>query len=132
MNFLVKIYWRGLCLGLLLALTSQSASAQLLPLGPARSYEFRTMTVYESSAKAYARLVFAPAFNEHTELELEGLNTLTADKARDNQRHNAEVVNQSLSQLSAAGWELIEVHSGSWVRDPSVQTTNYLFRKAKS
>lgn len=132
MRCIPKLGRGSIAIGLLLALSARPAAAQLLPpVGQTQPVDFMTVLVFESDAKSYARLLFAPAFNGRTEIALEGLNTLSIDKAFENQRQNAETLSCTLSELSAVGWELVEVHSLPWTRDKAILTTRYLLRRPR-
>lgn len=124
--------WRSLGVGLLLALASRPAAAQLIAPATARSYDFLTITVVESSTKSLAKLLLAPAFNGRTEIQLEAQSGFLSTTRLEHLRRNEEVLTQSLGELSAAGWELIQVASAPLITDKDVATTRYLLRKAKS
>lgn len=113
-------------------LASHPAQAQLLaPSAAARSYEFLHVTVTEATTDSQAKLLLSPAFNGRTEMQLEGLNAFLPAKRLELLRHNEEVVSQCLGELSAAGWELLQVYSVPLVVDKDVATTRYLFRKPR-
>jgi hypothetical protein len=123
---------RALGVGLLLIIGSPPATAQLLPAGHAQAYDFLTVTTIEAPTKKMAKLLFAPAFNGRTEIQLESIGALSAASLLEQLRHNNELLAQSLGELSAAGWELLQVSPAPFVGDKAVTTTRYLFRKAKS
>lgn len=124
--------WRALGLGLCLALGSQPAAAQLLAPTHNQTYTFLTVTALESSSKNMAKLLFTPAFNGHSELPLEPVGAFSSAAVLEQLRHNEEVVTQSLGELSAAGWELIQVMPTPFSPDKNVIATRYLLRKAKN
>jgi hypothetical protein len=124
--------WRALGVGLLLAIGSQPAAAQLLPSAKAQTYDFLTVTTIEASTKKMAKLLFAPAFNGRTEVQLETIGALSTASLLEQLRRNNELLTQNLSELSAAGWELIQVSPTPLTADKDVATTRYLLRKAKN
>ncbi|MDO7884813.1 hypothetical protein [Hymenobacter cheonanensis] len=124
--------WRALGMSLALALSSQLAAAQLLASTRGQAYDFLTVTAIESPTRNMAKLLFTPAFNGHTELQLDAVGAFSSATILDQLRHNEEVVTQSLGDLSAAGWELIQVATTPLAADKNVSTTRYLLRKAKS
>ncbi len=133
MHFLCPLGWRHLLLaGLLLLLGSRPAAAQLFAPTSARAYDFLTVTVIESPYTRESRLLFSPAFQGTTELTLEEVYNLSNDKYRDHLQLNTTLINQSLSDLSVAGWELIDVHTALFSPAPTPTVTRYLLRKAKS
>jgi hypothetical protein len=123
---------RALALVLLLALGSQSAAAQLLPSANAQKHDFMTLTSIEAPTKKMAKLLFAPAFNGHTEIQLRTVGALSSNAVLEQLRQNNETLTQTLGELSAAGWELIQVSPAPLAFDKDVATTRYLLRKAKS
>jgi hypothetical protein len=114
-----------------LLLGAPAVRAQI-PAGSARSYEFLTVTVIESPYSRDSRLLLSPAFQGKTELELEEIYNLSSAKYREHLQRNTTLLNQTLSDLSGAGWELIEVHSSVAGPAPAASITRYLLRKAKS
>ncbi|MEJ7659804.1 MAG: hypothetical protein WKG07_09335 [Hymenobacter sp.] len=46
-------------------------------------------------------------------------------------RHNDAVLTQSLSELSVAGWELVQVTQSALPLDRDTSVTRYLLRKAR-
>lgn len=124
--------WRVLGLSLLLAAGSQPAAAQLLAATHAQTYDFLTVTTIEAPTRNMAKLLFAPAFNGRTEIALESISGFTASTLLGQLRKNNEVLAQTLSELSVAGWELIQVAPTPFMGDKSVTTTRYLLRKAKN
>jgi hypothetical protein len=97
-----------------------------------RSYGFLTITVIQSPYKNDCRLLLTPAFQGKTEIKLEEEYNLSADKYRANAQSNALLLNQLLSDLSAAGWELAETHAAQQGPVTSATVTRYLLRKAKN
>ena len=114
----------SLLMGLLTSF-SPSASAQT---GPTPAYQFLTLTTFESSAKAFAKIIITPAFEGKTEIQLEDFGSLSTDKNLAKLQHNTLLINQQLEALSSAGWELAQTYPVSMA---GVLTTRYLFRKAK-
>lgn len=123
--------WRALGVGLLLATGHQPAAAQLLPATHAQAYDFLLVTTIEASTRKMAKLLFAPAFQGRTEIQLESIGSLSSASLLEQLRQNNEVVAQTLGELSAAGWELIQVATAPFTGDRDVTTTRYLLRKAK-
>ena len=122
---------RTLAVGLFLALGSQAAAAQLLPAANAQKQIFMTLTSIEAPTRKMAKLLFAPAFNGHTEIQLEAVGALSAATVLEQLRQNNETLAQTLGELSAAGWELVQVSPAPLMADKDVATTRYLLRKAK-
>jgi hypothetical protein len=120
--------------GLLLPtlLVSGPAALAQIPAATARSYEFLTVTVIESPYSRDSRLLLSPAFQGITEVALEETYNLASDKYREHLQRNTVRLNQMLSDLSSAGWELIDVHGSVVGPAPSAAVTRYLLRKAKS
>jgi len=123
---------RALGVALLLALGSQSAAAQMLPAANAQKHDFMTLTSIEAPTKKMAKLLFAPAFNGHTEIQLRTVGALSSTAVLEQLRQNNETLTQTLGELSAAGWELIQVSPAPLTVDKDVATTRYLLRKVKS
>ena len=125
-------HWRGLAASLLLAVGSHPASAQLLPAPlPAQAYSFLTLTLVTSPTKNMAKLLIAPAFNGRTAIQLEPVSAFLPASRLEQLRHNDEVLAQSLGELSAEGWELIQVSSASPPEiDKDLTLSRYLLRKA--
>lgn len=112
--------------------TALGAQAQLLaPAAPARSYEFLHVTVTEATTDNLSKLLLSPAFNGRTEIQLEGLNAFLPAKRLELLRRNEETISRCLGELSAAGWELLQVYSAPLVVDKDVSTTRYLLHRAK-
>ena len=132
MRFLSLLTTRGLLLaGLLLALGGRPAAAQLLAPSQARAYNFLTVTMVESTAKSLSKLLIAPAFNGRTEIQLDAVAAFIPSTRLDQLRRNNEVLTQCLGELSAAGWELIQVSPATLATDKDVSVTRYLLRNAK-
>lgn len=97
---------------------------------PPRTYEFMTVSTFESSAKSLARILIAPAFQGKSDIQLEefSLNSLYNTKNQEKFQRNTLVVNQLLESITAAGWELAHVYHFA---EHEIEGTRYLFRKAK-
>ena len=120
----------GLLLSAGLQLSSPVARAQAaIPAGiPAvRGYDFLTVTTSEGP-KAYSFILFSPAFQGKTEIPLEGINTLSGDKYRERINQNTQLINEQLSALTVAGWELVQVYPATTLANARCS----LFRKAKN
>ena len=125
-TFPCRRYWLSLAL---LLLASRPAAAQLLPVASSTQvFDFMTLTALDSPLKNMARLLFAPAFNGRSEVQLEDIGALPGTRL-EHLRHNNELLSQTLGELSAAGWELIEVHSAPFIADKDILTTRYLLRR---
>jgi hypothetical protein len=126
---------RFLCCWLLLSVglmfNGPATFAQTSPASQ-RGYDFLTITVIQSPYKNDCRLLLTPAFQGKAEIKLEEEYTLSADKYRANAQSNALLLNQLLSDLSTAGWELAETHAAQQGPAPSATITRYLLRKAKN
>jgi hypothetical protein len=96
---------------------------------PAAVYEFMTVTTLESASKSASKLFLTPAFQGKTEVQLEDFNAFGAEKNKEKFQVNAQTINQQLSELSVAGWELVQVYP---MPTQGVFITRYLFRKAKN
>jgi hypothetical protein len=121
----------GLLLSASLLLSSKLAHAQMaMPAGAvaAHGYDFLTVTTLEGGAKAYSFILFSPAFQGKTEIPLESSNVLSADKYKERIHQNTQLVNEQLSALTVAGWELVQVYTPT---SPG-NARCYLFRKAKN
>ncbi|MGI4873756.1 MAG: hypothetical protein ACRYFX_21565 [Janthinobacterium lividum] len=130
MFYLARCPWLILT-ALLLLLTNRPAAAQLLPAAvPARTSDFMTLTVLESPLKNMAKLLLTPAFNGRSEIQLEDAVVLASTRL-EHLCHNNEVLSQSLGELSAAGWELAEVHSVPFAGDKDILPTRYLLRRPR-
>ncbi len=120
----------GFLLSASLLLSSPAARAQAaIPAGmpAAHGYDFLTVTTSEGT-KAYSFILFSPAFQGKTEVQLESGNVLSADKYKERIQQNTLLINEQLSALTVAGWELVQVYTPIY----SVNARCYLFRKAKS
>lgn len=92
---------------------------------PPTIYEFLTLLESESQQNSFAKIMFAPAFQGKTEIQLENLtSTGSGNKYMATHRQNVEVVNQQLEAVTAAGWELVHVSADDRARE-------YLFRRLK-
>ncbi|MVN76285.1 hypothetical protein GO988_08105 [Hymenobacter sp. HMF4947] len=123
--------FRRLLLSAGLLLGTQAAFAQASAALP-HGYDFLTITIVKSPYKADCRMLLTPAFQGKTEVKLEEEFTLAADKYRENLHRNTLLLNQTLSDLSVAGWELVETHAAPEGPPPVATVTRYLLRKAKS
>ena len=123
---------RALGAGFLLALGSHAAAAQLLPATNGQLLEFMTLTSIEAPTKKMAKLLFAPAFNGRTEIQLESVGAFSTATILEQLRQNNETLTKALGELSAAGWELIQVSPAPLTVDKDIFTTRYLLRKAKN
>lgn len=92
------------------------------------SYEFTTVTTLESVSKSASKLFITPAFQGKTEVQLADFNAFAGEKNKEKFQQNAQVVNQQLGELSAAGWELVQVYP---LPSQGVFITRYLLRKPK-
>ncbi|RZL12628.1 MAG: hypothetical protein EOO62_10540 [Hymenobacter sp.] len=120
----------GLLFGTALLLASPAAHAQLAsPSGAtaAHGYDFLTVTTSEGN-KALSFILFAPAFQGKTEIPLETVVVLGTEKFKERVNQNAQLINEQLSALTVAGWELVQVYTTTIPENGS----RYLFRKAKS
>ena len=94
---------------------------------PAVGDDFLTVAELQSANQGFAALVFAPAFAGKTALPLAPLpNGFSGAKYVATYRQNLELVNQQLSAVTAAGWELVQV---STTMTEGGHT--YLFRRPK-
>lgn len=127
MRSLSRFLFCWLLLGAGFVLSGPAAFAQASPASQ-RGYDFLTITVIQSPYKNDCRLLLTPAFQGKTEIKLEEEYTLAADKYRANTQSNTLMLNQLLSDLSGAGWELAETHV---TQQAGAAVTRYLLRKAK-
>ena len=122
-----------LFVGFLLPL--RPAWAQVVPPASAapHGYDFLTVTEFEGLTKNKAKLLITPAFQGKTEVQLDDLNgsSFSVKKDLETFQRNTLVLNQQLSELTAAGWELVDISVIS-ILTVGDTTTRYLFRKAKS
>lgn len=121
-------FFRELLVGAGLLLGTQAAFAQGAALPP-HGYDFMTVTTIEAGSKASSKMLLTPAFQGKAEVPLEILSAFGAEKYLEKVQANTQLVNQQLSELTAAGWELVTVYAGTVGALPS---TRYLLRKAKS
>lgn len=125
--------FRSWCLGTLLFLISLGASAQAGRL----TYDFMTISVIKSPYKNDCYLLLTPAFQGKSEIKLEEEYNLASDRYRANLQRNIALLNGILGELSAAGWDLVDVHSTEVEAAPrgpvpTATITRYLLRKAKN
>jgi hypothetical protein len=117
--------------GLLLSGPVPHAQAAVPTVAPAaHGYDFLTVTSMESSTKSVAKILITPAFQGKSEIQLEDFGGFSAEKNLSKLQHNTQLVNQQLSDLTTAGWELVQAYPFTSV--PGLFTTRYLFRKAKN
>ena len=128
----------GALLGAGLLLSGPVAHAQMVALTGAvapHGYDFLTLTTIEGLSKKTAQLLFTPAFQAKTMVPLLPVSVLgSSEEEYTRLTQNALTVNQQLTDLTVAGWELVQVYavapaSGTGYNPP---ITRYLFRKAKS
>lgn len=131
MRLLFRPFLRRLVLSTGLVLGTQAAFAQASVAAP-HGYDFLTITVVKSPYKTDCRMLVTPAFQGLSEVKLEEEYTLTSDRYRENLHHNTLLLNHTLSELSVAGWELVETHAALEGAPPAPAVTRYLLRKAKS
>jgi hypothetical protein len=131
MLLLFRPFLCRLVLSTVLPLGAQVAFAQT-SVAPPRGYDFLTITIVKSPYKADCRMLLTPAFQGKTEVKLEEEYTITNDRYRENLHHNTLLLNQTLSDLPVAGWELVETHAALEGAHPAPVVTRYLLRKAKS
>ncbi|MDJ0364393.1 hypothetical protein QMK33_04460 [Hymenobacter sp. H14-R3] len=132
MRLLLRPFLRRLVLSAGLVLGTQAAFAQASAARPRGGYDFLTITIIKSPYKTDCRMLVTPAFQGVSEVKLEEEYTITSDRYRENLHHNTLLLNQALSELSAAGWELVETHAVLEGVSPAPVVTRYLLRKAKS
>jgi hypothetical protein len=128
----------GLLLSASLLLSSPVAHAQTtVPAGAvaAHGYDFLTVTTTEGLNKKLAQLIFTPAFQNQTIVPLLPGNILaSSSEEAERLSHNTLIINNQLSNLTVAGWELVQVYSVSPISGAGYNppVTRYLFRKAKN
>ena len=113
-----------------LLLNSPAAHAQLLvpaAAPAAHGYDFLTVTTVEG-VKSFSAIMFAPDFQGKSEIPLESIQILGTEKFKERIRENTLRVNEQLSALTVAGWELVQVYAPN----SPANARCYLFRKAKS
>lgn len=120
----------GILLSAGLLLTSPVAHAQsAAPTGAvaAHGYDFMTVTAIEGT-KAFSVILFSPAFQGKAEMPLEYGGLLGAEKYKELILRNTQLINEQLSALTVAGWELVQLY----VPTSPANARCYLFRKAKN
>jgi hypothetical protein len=120
----------GFLFGAGLLLSGPVAHAQMAsPTGApaAHGYDFLTVIVSEGT-KVYSFILFSPAFQGKTEIPLGATNTMSEVKDKEHILQNAQLINEQLSALTVAGWELVHVY----ITSAPTNGRCYLFRKAKS
>jgi hypothetical protein len=125
--------FRNWCLGALLLFVSLGASAQTGRV----TYDFMTISVIKSPYSSDCYLLLMPAFQGKSEIKLEEEYDLSSTRYRANLQRNVELLNGTLGELSAVGWDLVDVHSTELGAEPSgrfpkASITRYLLRKAKN
>ncbi len=131
MHLLFRSFLHQLALSAGLLLGTHATFAQTSAVG-AHGYDFLTITIVKSPYKADCRMLLTPAFQGKTEIKLEEEYTITNNRYRENLHHNTLLLNQTLSDLSVAGWELVETHAALEGAPPAPVVTRYLLRKAKN
>lgn len=99
-------------------------AAQNAPHG----YDFLTVTVLELTGKSMAKVLITPAFQGKTEIQLADMSSISVTKNVELSQQNASIVNQQLSDLTVAGWELAAVFNSSI---SGYATPRYLFRRPR-
>ncbi|AMR28019.1 hypothetical protein A0257_13585 [Hymenobacter psoromatis] len=119
---------RAFFVGFLLLLTTRSSWAQVGPVAP-HGDDFLTVTTIDGYTKNISKILITPAFQEKTEIQLEDLgnSSFSIEKNLATIQRNTLKINQQLSDLTVAGWELVEAHTVTIF----APTTRYLFRKAR-
>ncbi|RZK16227.1 MAG: hypothetical protein EOO56_20415 [Hymenobacter sp.] len=113
-----------------LLLGSPAARAQLaVPTSTpaARGYDFLTVTTVEGN-KAQSYLLFSTPFQGKTEVPLTSIMLMGAEKYKEAIIQNTQLINEQLTALTVAGWELAQVY----VVATPINGRAYLFRKAKN
>jgi hypothetical protein len=117
--------------GLLVSnLTAQAQMAAPAGAIAAHGYDFLTLTSMESGSKVLAKILIVPAFQGKSEIQMEDFGGFSAEKNLAKLQHNTELIQQQLSELTVAGWELVQTYP--FISSPNLVTTRYLFRKAKN
>jgi len=129
----MAFFFRTYCLGALFLLVSLGATAQ----ASRPAYDFLTISVIKSPYKNDCYLLLTPAFQGKSTIKLEEEYNLASDRYRTNLQHNTALLNETLGDLSTAGWDLVDVHSTAVGAEPpgvqpTASITRYLLRKAKS
>ncbi len=131
----ITYFLRSCCLGALLLLVfSLNAMAQV---SQPVTYEFMTISLVKSPYKNDCYMLLTPAFQGKAEVKLDEEYNLASDRYRANLQRNTALLNTTLGELSAAGWELINVQATEIGAEPpglqpTATLTRYLLRKAKS
>ena len=111
-------------------LRSPVACAQVIAPAAASAthgYDFLTMTTAEG-AKGLSFILFTPAFQGKTDIPLETINVVGNEKYKERIRQNEQLINEQLSALTVAGWELVSIYTTATLTNSRC----YLFRKAKN
>jgi hypothetical protein len=115
---------KPILLALVLCWAPAFAFAQSAPVG---AYEFLTVAEIQAQQDSFAKVLFAPAFDGKTEVQLVRLpGSAASAKYVATYRQNLELVNQYLAAVTAAGWELVQVSTGT-----VASGHEYLFRRLK-
>jgi len=128
----------GFLLSTGLLLSSPVTHAQTaVPAGAVaiHGYDFMTVTTTEGLNKKLAQLIFTPTFQNQTLVPLLP-GGIFANSAEETERlsKNTLIINNQLSNITVAGWELVQVYSVSPISGAGYNppVTRYLFRKAKN
>lgn len=115
----------ALCGGVITVVRAQATS---------HGYDFLTVTTVESYRQSEAKMLISPPFEGKTEVALADgdLERLTRNDIEKIGR-NTLLINQQLSALTVAGWELVQVVpvAPSTSPGPTPPITRYLFRKPR-
>ena len=98
------------------------------PQNAPHGYDFLTVTVLELTGKSMAKVLITPAFQGKTEIQLADMSSISTAKNVEVSQHNASVVNQQLSDLTIAGWELAAVFNSNV---SGYAAPRYLFRRPR-
>jgi len=74
-------------------------------------------------------MIIVPPFAGKSEIQLEDFGGFSASKNLDKLQRNTLLINQQLSAITSAGWELTNVYPVAEMRG---FITRYLFRKVKN
>lgn len=127
--------WRWLLAGSFLLGAATRAQAQLaLSATAPHGYDFLTVTTVESYRQSEAKMLLTPPFEGKSEVPLANgdLDRLTHNDV-EKIGHNTLLINQQLSALTVAGWELVQVVPVAPGNSPgpTPPITRYLFRKPR-
>ncbi|MGI4740218.1 MAG: hypothetical protein ACRYG7_34030 [Janthinobacterium lividum] len=119
-------------MGLLLWLWLRAPAAfgQTAPHG----YDFLTVLTVESADKSVAKVLITPAFQNKSEIQLVDVTPhyATSKRVADIAK-NTLTINQLLGDLTAAGWEFLQVYPLPPVSGAGLNpvASRYLFRKPR-